>query len=217
MRDWNGKPYHSLDYALKAEFGEKVYKAALNGGFTCPNRDGSLDTRGCIFCLAGSLHFAACEGRISERIERAKALVEKKTKAKHFIAYFQSYTNTYAPISLLESIFTEAILRDDIVALSIATRPDCLSRETVAYLTELNTHADVTVELGLQSSHDATLRRIRRGHDYAAFLRGFEALRRAGIADGILELFSGKIFVERAVYCTVKRSDTHAIEFLQQG
>lgn len=161
--------YYSLNEYLKDTFGEKVYKLSLDLGLTCPNRDGTLDTRGCIFCLGGSSHFASKDGSISEKIENAKKLVAKKTKAQKFIAYFQSYTNTYAPIEYLKSVFTEVITRDDIVALSIATRPDCLPDNVVDLLTELNKIKPIWVELGLQSSNELTAEYIRRCYKNEVF------------------------------------------------
>ncbi len=154
--------YYSLNEYLKNRFGEKVYKISLDLGLTCPNRDGTLDTRGCIFCLAGSSNFAMQSGSISERIENAKALISKKTDAKKFIAYFQSYTNTYAPTEYLKNIFSEVIKREDIVALSIGTRPDCISDETLEMLSELNKIKPIWVELGLQTSNEKSSEYIRR-------------------------------------------------------
>lgn len=175
------KHFYSLNDYLQNTFGTKVYKLSIDLGLTCPNRDGSLDTRGCIFCLAGSSHFATCEGSISERIERAKALVGKKTKAKQFIAYFQSYTNTYAPISLLEGIFTESILRDDIVALSIATRPDCLPDDVLDLLGRLNQIKPVWVELGLQTANEQTAEYIRRCYKNPVYVHAVRELKKRGI------------------------------------
>ena len=126
--------YYSLNEYLKSEFGEKVYKLSLNGGMTCPNRDGTLDTRGCIFCSSGgSGEFAASACMpVSEQLEQAKLRVINKTDCRKFIAYFQPFTNTYAPVEYLRKIFYEAIAPDDIVALSVATRPDCLGRAWLA-------------------------------------------------------------------------------------
>ena len=175
------KHYYSLNDYLQKTFGEKVYKLSVDLGLTCPNRDGSLDTRGCIFCLAGSSHFAACEGSISERIARAKALVEKKTKAERFIAYFQSFTNTYAPIEYLKSVFYEVIAREDIVALSIATRPDCLPEEVLRLLGELNAIKPVWVELGLQTSNEKSVEYIRRCYKSSVYTEAVEKLKSLGI------------------------------------
>lgn len=161
--------YYSLNEYLKEVFGEKVYKLSLDLGLTCPNRDGTLDTRGCIFCLEGSSHFAKQKGSIHERIEEAKQLIAKKTDAKKFIAYFQSYTNTYAPIEFLEHTFSEVIAREDIVALSIATRPDCLPDDVLELLAKLNKQKPVWVELGLQTSNENTAKYIRRCYKNEVF------------------------------------------------
>ena len=175
--------YYSLNRYLRETFGEKVYKLALDGGMTCPNRDGTLDTRGCIFCSAGgSGDFA--EGRcasVAEQIERAKARVRKKTDAAKFIAYFQSYTNTYAPVEYLESLFSEAIAEECVVALSIGTRPDCLGDEVIGLLARLNQIKPVWVELGLQTIHEETARYIRRGYPLPVYEDALRRLKAAGI------------------------------------
>lgn len=158
--------YTSLNDYLKERFGEKVYKLALSGGMTCPNRDGKIDTRGCIFCSAGgSGDFAeSCALSVTEQIERAKLRVSRKIKTGKYIAYFQAYTNTYAPVAYLRKIFTEAIRNPCIVALSIATRPDCLPDDVLELLSELNKIKPVWVELGLQTIHERTAQYIRRGY-----------------------------------------------------
>ena len=142
--------YYSLNRYLRERFGEKVYKLALDGGMSCPNRDGSLGRGGCIFCSAGgSGDFA--QGRcatVAEQLERAKGRIRSKTGAEKFIAYFQSYTNTYAPVAYLETLFTEAISEPSVAALSIGTRPDCLPDEVVQLLARLNRIKPVWVELG---------------------------------------------------------------------
>lgn len=182
--DWNGKPYHSLDYELKKQFGQKVYKLALDGGMTCPNRDGTLGTGGCIFCSeGGSGDFAApVKESIPAQIESAKALVRGKMSSQGpYIAYFQSYTNTYAPVAHLEAIFTEAIRHPDIAALSIATRPDCLGQEVVNLLQGLNRIKPVWVELGLQTVHESTAAFIRRGYSLPVFQSAVDRLKEASL------------------------------------
>lgn len=181
---WNEKRYYSLDYYLKETFGEKVYRIALNGGMTCPNRDGTLDTRGCIFCSAGgSGDFASSvDLSVTKQIEEGKKLLQKKTDCRLFIAYFQAYTNTYAPISYLRKIFSEAICHPDIVALSIATRPDCLDSEILTLLSELNHIKPVWVELGLQTIHPQTAAFIRRGFDYDCYEKAVFSLKAQGIS-----------------------------------
>ena len=175
--------YKSLNSELKKEFGCKVYKLALSGGMTCPNRDGKIGTRGCIFCAEnGSGYFAqpVC-GSITEQIQKAKALVAKKAKNCKYIAYFQSFTNTYAPEEYLEKIFTEAINAPDIVALSVATRPDCLPEGVLRLLARLAKIKPVWVELGLQTIHTSTARYIRRGYDLPVFEKAVSDLKKAGV------------------------------------
>lgn len=175
---WNEKRYYSFDYYLKNTFGEKIYRISLNGGMTCPNRDGNLDTRGCIFCSAGgSGDFAAPVSlSITEQIAYGRQQLLGKFPCKRFIAYFQAYTNTYAPVSYLRKIFTEALMHPDIVALSIATRPDCLNDDVLELLDELNQIKPVWIELGLQTIHPKTAAFIRRGYDYKCFTDAVEKL-----------------------------------------
>lgn len=190
---WNEKRYFSLDYYLKERFGEKVYKVSLNGGMTCPNRDGTLDTRGCIFCSAGgSGDFAApiCE-TVTKQIDNAiEGLKMAKKVGDKFIAYFQSYTNTYAPIEYLKKIFMEAIQHPSITALSIATRPDCLGDDVLALLSELNQIKPVWVELGLQTIHECTADFIRRGYPLSVFDHAVNQLHRINI-DVIVHIIIG--------------------------
>ena len=175
--------YYSLNQYLRRAFGQKIYKISLNGGMTCPNRDGSLDTRGCIFCSAGgSGDFAAAPAPIAVQIEAAKSQVSAKTKGGPYIAYFQAYTNTYAPLSHLERIFTEAINHPDIVALSIGTRPDCLPEPVLDLLERLAQIKPVWVELGLQTIHAATASYIRRGYDLPVFDAAVSALKARGLS-----------------------------------
>lgn len=175
--------YYSLNEYLKNTFGEKVYKISLDGGMTCPNRDGKIDTRGCIFCSkGGSGEFSASRSKsITEQIAEAKERICKKTDCKKFIAYFQPFTNTYAPVEYLEKNFTEAIKPKEIVALSIATRPDCLSNETIALLSKLNKIKPVWVELGLQTIHKSTADYIRRGYELDVYDDAVKRLHREGI------------------------------------
>ncbi|MBE5959991.1 MAG: TIGR01212 family radical SAM protein [Lachnospiraceae bacterium] len=169
MMKWNDKRYHSLDYDLKERFGQKVYKVSLDAGFTCPNRDGTIGRGGCIFCSeGGSGDFASSHMKsITGQIEEGKERVRKKTKEDAFIAYFQAFTNTYGPVSYLREIFMEAIHHPDIVALSIATRPDCLPDDVITLLDELNQIKPVFIELGFQTSNEKTAAFIRRGYDNA--------------------------------------------------
>lgn len=180
---WGDKPYYSLDYYLKQTYGEKVYRLSLNGGMTCPNRDGKIDTRGCIFCSAGgSGDFAASPAlSITEQIEAAKARVCAKSNAKKFIAYFQAYTNTYAPISYLRKIFMEAVLHPDVLLLSIATRPDCLEEDVLNLLCEIRQYKPVWIELGLQTIHPVTAAFIRSGFTLSDFHTAVDRLHACGI------------------------------------
>ena len=173
----------TLNMYLRQTFGCKVYKIALNGGFTCPNRDGSLDTRGCIFCSAGgSGEFAADPAKsVTEQIEDAKKRVAKKTNDGKYIAYFQAYTGTYGPIEKLRRMYAEAINHPEVVALSIATRPDCLGEDVLALLDELNRIKPVWIELGLQTIHENTADYIRRGYALPVYDRAVQELRQRNI------------------------------------
>lgn len=176
--------YYSLNEYLKNTFGEKVYKISLDGGMTCPNRDGKIDTRGCIFCSrGGSGEFSASRNlSITEQIVQAKERICRKTDCKKFIAYFQPFTNTYAPVEYLEKIFTEAIAPDEIVALSVATRPDCLPDEVIGLLSRLNKIKPVWVELGLQTVHQSTADYIRRGYPLSVYDDAVKRLHKEGIS-----------------------------------
>lgn len=175
--------YTTLNNYLKERFGEKVYKIALNGGFTCPNRDGKIGTRGCIFCSkGGSGDFAESPDlTITEQIENGKKRLEKKIKNGKYIAYFQAFTNTYAPVEKLRAIYTEAIIHPDIVALSIGTRPDCLGDDVLALLDELNKIKPIFVELGLQTINENTARYIRRGYTLEVYDKAVADLHKIGI------------------------------------
>lgn len=167
----------------KKQFGEKLYKISLNGGMSCPNRDGKLDVRGCIFCSAGGSGDFAPDRSIplDEQIEDAKRRVSSKYKGTHYIAYFQAYTNTYAPVEKLRALFMPVIKREDIAVLSIATRPDCLSDEVLDLLRELNDIKPVWVELGLQTIHEKTADYIRRGYSLSVYDKAIRDLEAIGI------------------------------------
>ena len=175
--------YYSVNRYLRQEFGEKLYKIALDGGFGCPNRDGTIASGGCIFCsAAGSGDFAerAAEN-VSAAIERAKQRVSRKNPGGRYIAYFQSFTSTHGPIEKMCRLFYEAIEHEDVAVLSIATRPDCLGNEVLALLCELNKIKPVWVELGLQTIHPETARYIRRGYDLPVYDRAVAALKTRNI------------------------------------
>lgn len=175
--------YLSLSQYLKNTFGCKVYKIAIDGGFTCPNRDGTIGTGGCIFCSGhGSGDFASSrELSITEQIEEAKAKVSRKIKNGMYIAYFQAFTNTYAPVDVLRAKFTEAINHPDICAISIGTRPDCLPNDVLDLLYELNKIKPVWVELGLQTIHEKSAEFVRRGYPLSTYDKAINDLMSHGI------------------------------------
>lgn len=175
--------YLSFNKYLKDKFGQKVYKISLDGGFTCPNRDGKAGTQGCIFCSkGGSGDFAESrEMSITEQIESGKKKVEKKIKSGKYIAYFQAFTNTYAPVEILRQKYEEAINHPDIVALSIATRPDCLGDDVLRLLNEMNKIKPVFVELGLQTIHQKSAKYIRRGYDLSVYNKAVRDLKKIGV------------------------------------
>jgi len=175
--------YSSLNLHLHHLFGEKVYKVTLNGGMTCPNRDGHVGTGGCIFCSAmGSGDFAGNAAlSITEQLREGKAKIKEKRPVRRFIAYFQAFTNTYAPVDYLEKVFTEAINDPDVCALSIATRPDCLPPAVLELLDRLNQIKPVWVELGLQTIHEESAARIQRGYSLPVFENAVRELKAAGL------------------------------------
>lgn len=173
--------YYSLNEYLQECFGGKVYKLALDIGCTCPNRDGTLNTRGCIFCNNGSSHFAERGADLNTKIENAKQRVKSKIKSEKYIAYFQSFTNTYGDINYLEKQFRIAIEREDVVALSIGTRPDCLPTPILELLEKLNKIKPVWVELGLQTSNEKTTEYIRRGYKNTVYENAVKELKTRGI------------------------------------
>ena len=175
--------YLSFNKYLREAFGDKVYKISLNAGFSCPNRDGKIDTKGCIFCSkGGSGDFAESKNlSITEQIENGKRRVEKKISSGKYIAYFQAFTNTYAPVEVLREKFYEAINHKDIVAVSIATRPDCLSDEVIDLLDELNKIKPVFVELGLQTIHEESAKYIRRGYTLDVYDDAVKKLKAIGV------------------------------------
>lgn len=169
------------DY-LKESFGTKLYRISLDGGMTCPNRDGSCGTRGCIFCgEKGSGEFTPDRAvNLDSQIEDAKALVAHKAKSKKYIAYFQAFSNTYAPIDYLRELYYKVILREDIEVLSIATRPDCINDSVIKLLDELNRIKPVWIELGLQTCNEKTARLIRRGYENSVYENAVASLKKIG-------------------------------------
>lgn len=175
--------YYSLNRYLLDTFGEKVYKIALDGGFTCPNRDGTKGTGGCIFCSgAGSGEFAGrAEDSVTVQIEKGKEQLRKKVKNGKYIAYFQAFTGTYAPVEKLRRLYGEAVSHPDVAVLSVATRPDCLSEEILLLLEEMNRRKPVWVELGLQTIHERTAEYIRRGYPLPVYDVAVKKLKAIGV------------------------------------
>ena len=173
--------YKTFHQACLEKFGCKVYKLSLDGGFTCPNRDGTVGTGGCVFCSAyGGGEFAeGLQASVAEQLERAKARVAAKNKGGRYMAYFQSFTGTYAPVERLRQLYRDAVAPEDVVALSVGTRPDCVSDDVVALLKEIG--KPVTVELGLQTIHPESVRYIRRGYENGVYLDAVRRLKNAGI------------------------------------
>ncbi|MDD7795131.1 TIGR01212 family radical SAM protein [Clostridium sp. 'White wine YQ'] len=180
---WDNKRYLSLNYFLREKFGEKIFKISLDAGFSCPNRDGKISSGGCLFCsergsgdYAGDRNFS-----ISKQFVDIKDMMAKKWKNGKYIAYFQAYTNTYAPIEVLRNKYQEALAQEDVVALAIATRPDCLSDEVLDLLEEMNSKVYTWVELGLQTVHEKTAKLINRGYTLEVFEEALKKLRERGI------------------------------------
>ena len=182
-REWNGKRYHSLNYFLREKFGEKVFKISLDGGFSCPNRDGTISKGGCLFCSErGSGDFAGGrEFSIKRQFQDVKTMMAKKWKSGKYIAYFQAYTNTYAPVDVLQKKYEEALQEEGVVALAIATRPDCLGEEVLDLLETINKKYYVWIELGLQTSKDEVAKKINRGYKLQVFEDAIESLKKRNI------------------------------------
>lgn len=177
------KRYNDFNTYLRDIFGCRVQKITIDAGFSCPNRDGKITTGGCIYCNdRGSGSGARARGlSITEQIVQGKEALAKRYKAKKFIAYFQAFSNTYAPIDRLKSLYEEALAVDDVVGLSIGTRPDCVDEPILALLQQYGINTLVWIEYGLQSAHDATLALINRGHDFKCFAQAVDATRNRGI------------------------------------
>jgi hypothetical protein len=177
------KRYYTFNEHLREKFGGKIFKVSLDAGFTCPNRDGTLGQGGCIYCSArGSGDFAGEQGlSIHDQFLEVTDRMQKKWPRAQYIAYFQAYTNTYAPVERLRAVYEEALAEDNVVGLAISTRPDCLPEDVLDYLEELNQKTYLWVELGLQSIHDRTMELIERGHNYVQFLKGLDLLHSRGI------------------------------------
>ena len=183
MKEWNGKRYHSLNYFLRNKFNEKVFKISLDGGFSCPNRDGTISSGGCLFCSeSGSGDYAGSRTlSIGKQFCDVKEMMNKKWKEGKYIAYFQAFTNTYAPIEDLRRKYNEAIKQEGVVALAIATRPDCLGDDVLDLLEEINKEVYVWVELGLQTVSDETARKINRGYKLEVYEDAMRRLKERNI------------------------------------
>ena len=174
--------YKTANEHYQERFGCKVYKLSIDAGFTCPNRDGTLGTGGCVFCSGdGGGEFAEKGCSVATQLEQAKRRVEKKNKGGKYIAYFQSFTNTYGPVEFLERLYRAAMEPEDVVALAIGTRPDCLPEDVVALLARLNEEKPICVELGLQTVHPESIRYIRRGYENEVFFDAVRRLKNAGL------------------------------------
>ena len=182
-KEWNGKRYHSLNYFLREKFGEKVFKISLDGGFSCPNRDGTISSGGCVFCsergsgdYAGDRNFS-----IHKQFEDIKEIMAKKWKNGKYIAYFQAYTNTYAPTQVLREKYYQALKQDDVVSIAIATRPDCLDDDVLDLLEEINKTHYLWIELGLQTCNDEVAKKINRGYKLDVFEKAIKKLKERNI------------------------------------
>ena len=196
--------YNSFNNAMRARFGRKMYKLSLDGGFTCPNRDRKLGTRGCIFC-SGSAEFAARQtGDIAAQLDAAKILVADKAKDAGFIAYFQSFTNTYATPERLRELYLPVVNHPDVAVLDIATRPDCLSDEVLAVLRELAEVKPLWVELGLQTIHPETAVGIRRGYDLPVFDQAVRDLHAIGAEVIVHQIIGLPYETEEEIYETAR-------------
>lgn len=203
----DNKRYYTLNYYYKKKYNSKVFKVSLNGGFTCPNKDGSVGTRGCIFCSrAGSGDFAGNRSDdLITQFESVKKVMLKKWPNAKYIAYFQANTNTYAPVSELKEKFESVLKLEGVVGLNIATRSDAISDEVLDYLIDLNKRCDLTIELGLQSMHDDTLKYINRGHDLKNFEDCFKRLKKNNIK-AVVHIINGlpgetkEMMIETAKY-----------------
>ena len=180
---YDNKTYHTWNYYLRNTFGEKVFKVSINAGFTCPNIDGKVSFGGCTYCSKeGSGDFAGNpKDNLIKQFDDITQMMHKKWPNAKYIGYFQAFTNTYAPVDILKEKYETILSLDNVIGLSISTRPDCLEDDVVEYLSELNERTNLWVELGLQTIHDSTSKLINRGHDYNEFLKGLEKLKAKNI------------------------------------
>jgi len=181
--EFDGKRYNSFSQHLKNKFGAKVYKITLDAGFSCPNRDGTISTEGCIFCDDGGSFSQAHSNTLSieEQVKTGIDTLSKRFKAQKFMSYFQAFSNTYKPVNELEKIYTSSLCHPDIVGISIGTRPDCIDDKKLKLIKSFTPNYYTWIEYGLQSVHNKTLLKINRGHDYECFLRTYEQTKKYGI------------------------------------
>ncbi len=177
----DNKRYHTLDYHLKNTFGEKIFKAVIDGGFSCPNIDGSVGYGGCAYCLSGSGEFTHSNKTITDQLNKEYERIGKKHENPKLIAYFQAHTNTYAPIETLKERYDEALCFSNVAGLSIATRPDCIDTQIADLLQEYSKKTYLTVELGLQTVNDKTAKEFNRGYGFNTFLKAYKLLRERNI------------------------------------
>ncbi|HYF84320.1 MAG TPA: TIGR01212 family radical SAM protein [Clostridia bacterium] len=181
-KTWDEKRYHTLNHFLREKFGDKVFKISLDAGFTCPNRDGSVSTGGCVFCSPrGSGDFAGTAGNLVEQFHEVKSMMNKKWKAGRYIAYFQAYTNTYAAVETLRERYYSILNLEDVVGIAVATRPDCLPMDVLDLLEEINSKTYLWVELGLQTMHEGTAKLINRGYGLDAYVASVKELKKRNI------------------------------------
>lgn len=182
MKTWDGKRYYNLNYFLRERFGDKIYKISLDAGFTCPNRDGTVSTGGCIFCSArGSGDFAGSNSDLAKQFEEVKEMMQKKWKSGKYIAYFQAYTNTYADVKTLREKYYSVLNLEGVVGIAIATRPDCIDEDILDLLEEISKKKYLWVELGLQTIHEETARFINRGYKLDAYIGAVKELKKRNI------------------------------------
>ncbi|WP_125154128.1 TIGR01212 family radical SAM protein [Clostridium rectalis] len=213
-KKWGDKRYYNLNYFLRNKFGCKVFKISLDAGFSCPNRDGTISKGGCIFCSErGSGDFAGdSKFSIKNQFNNIKSMMNKKWKEGKYIAYFQAYTNTYAPITILKRKYEEAINQEDVVALAIATRPDCLGEEVLDLLEYINKKTYLWVELGLQTVNDKTAKIINRGYDLKVFEKALSDLRNRNIDVVVHSIFGLPGEDKKDMIRTVKYLSTKDIQ-----
>ncbi|MBR2915984.1 MAG: TIGR01212 family radical SAM protein, partial [Clostridia bacterium] len=174
----DNKRYHTLNYYLKNKYGKRVMRASLDAGFSCPNIDGKCAVGGCTYCISGASEFTE-KGSISAQLKKEEERIFKKYGKTPLIAYFQSHSNTYAPLEILKEKYKEALSFPSVIGLSVATRPDCLEKEKIDYLKELSKRTNLSVELGLQTISDETAKKCNRGHNFNTFLKAFSQLKEA--------------------------------------